>query len=919
MKKIILALLLSAVLIPQAAMASIKLPSGVTKGASVEGIDEYFLPNGLKVLLFPDPTKPTVTVNVTYLVGSRNENYGETGMAHLLEHLMFKGTPKYPDMTKEFTAHGTRNNASTSYDRTNYYETLASTDENLEWALDLEADRMVNSFIAKKDLDSEMTVVRNEFESGENNPRKILMERVLSTAFLWHNYGKSVIGARSDIENVSIDRLQAFYRRYYRPDNAVLIVAGNFDPEKTLALVKKKFGRVKPPKEPMQATYTIDPVQDGERLVTLRRVGDAQEIVAVYHSPPGSHPDSAALDIMGYILGDTPSGRLYKALVETKKAASAAGGAWTLREGGIMIFLSTVRKESSIDEARDILLETVEGAAAGGFTEEEVERARTAILKNIDMAMKSSERIATALSESIAAGDWRLFFIDRDRIKAVKAEDVKRVAAQYLKPSNRTLGLFIPTEKPDRSEIPPMPDVAAIVKDYKGGEAVSTGEAFDPSPEKIDARTVRRTLKNGMKLVMLPKKTRGASVNAYLTLRKGSLETLRGLGEVPSFASAMLMRGTAKRSRQQIQDELDRIKTRANINGGSSSLETDSANLETALRLAAEILREPSYPEKEFEVLKQETLASLEKRRGQPDFEALNAWQRHMRPYPSDDPRYSATLDEQIAMVKAVTLEDVKAYHRDHYGASSGELALVGDFDPDKAAALAEELFGSWTAKKPFERLVYEYKDIPAVNVPVETPDKANAQMYLGQAIKMRDDHPDYPAMVLANFMTGGGFLSSRLAVRIRQKEGLSYGVGSGFSANSEDEYGTFFGYAIFSPKDAEKLEKAFREELERIIADGFTDKEVADAKSGWLQKQVLARSSDPGLAAWLGTNEYLGRRMAWEGEMEKKVAALTPSEIHEAFKKHIDTSKISFFRAGDFAGAAKKAAAAPAAAEKGK
>ncbi|HNT98787.1 MAG TPA: insulinase family protein, partial [Elusimicrobiales bacterium] len=549
------------------------------------------------------------------------ENYGETGMAHLLEHLMFKGTPRYPDMSKEFTAHGTRNNASTSYDRTNYFETLAATDENLEWALDLEADRMVNSFIAKKDLDSEMTVVRNEFESRENDPRGILMERVLSTSYLWHNYGKSVIGARSDIENVSIDRLRAFYRRYYRPDNAVLIVAGNFDPEKTLALVKKKFGAIKPPKEPMQPTYTADPTQDGERQVTLRRVGDTQEVIAAYHIPPGSHPDSAALDVLGYILGDTPSGRLYKALVEPKKAASAAGFSWALREGGVMMFLSTVRKESSLEEARDILLKTVEEAAAGEFADEDVERARTSILKNIDMALKSSERIAMYLSESIAAGDWRLFFIDRDRIKAVKAEDVKRVAAQYLKPSNRTLGLFVPTEKPDRSEIPPRPDVAALVKDYKGGEAVSAGEAFDPSPENIDARTVRRTLRNGMKLVMLPKKTRGSSVNVHLTLRKGSLETLRGLGEVPSFASDLLMRGTAGRTRQQIKDELDRIKTRAGINGGTSSIETDSANLEAALRLAAEILREPAYPEKEFDVLRQEQLAGLEKKRGQPDFE----------------------------------------------------------------------------------------------------------------------------------------------------------------------------------------------------------------------------------------------------------------------------------------------------------
>ena len=212
---------------------------GAVKVASVEGITEYRLANGLRVLLFPDPTKPTVTVNVTYLVGSRHENYGETGMAHLLEHLLFKGSPNHPQHQPGADRARRAFQRSTWYDRTNYFETLQATDENLKWALEMEADRMVNSFVAKKDLDTEMTVVRNEFEMGENDPASILQERVLSTAFLWHNYGKSTIGAKADLENVPIDRLQAFYRTYYQPDNAVLLVAGRFDEAKTLALIQQ--------------------------------------------------------------------------------------------------------------------------------------------------------------------------------------------------------------------------------------------------------------------------------------------------------------------------------------------------------------------------------------------------------------------------------------------------------------------------------------------------------------------------------------------------------------------------------------------------------------------------------------------------------------------------------------------------------
>src|SRR5216683_18939 len=214
---------------------------------SVEGITEYRLDNGLKVLLFPDQSKPTVTVNITYLVGSRYEGYGETGMAHLLEHMLFKGTAKRTGIMGELTNHGAQFNGTTSYDRTNYFETMTATEENLRWALEMEADRMVNSRVSRQDLDTEMTVVRNEFERGENNPDRVLEERVVSTAYLWHSYGRSAIGSRSDIEHVPIERLQAFYRNYYQPDNAILIVAGKFDPDKTIELIKSSFGAIPKP------------------------------------------------------------------------------------------------------------------------------------------------------------------------------------------------------------------------------------------------------------------------------------------------------------------------------------------------------------------------------------------------------------------------------------------------------------------------------------------------------------------------------------------------------------------------------------------------------------------------------------------------------------------------------------------------
>jgi zinc protease len=490
------------------------LPAGVERITSVEGITEYRLKNGLKILLFPDQSKQVITVNITYLVGSRHENYGETGMAHLLEHLLFKGTPTHKNITQELTERGAQANGTTWLDRTNYYETFSATDENLEWALKLEADRMINSFIAKKDLDSEMTVVRNEFEAGENEPESILMERMLSTAYLWHNYGKSTIGARSDIENVPIERLQAFYKNFYQPDNAVLTVAGKFEEAKTLKLISDIYGPIPKPTRVLSKIYTIEPTQDGERSVTLRRVGDTQLVSTAYHVPPGSHPDFAAINVLAEILSDSPSGRLHKALVETKKAASVDGAAFQYHDPGIIMFGAQVRKESPLAPAQDALIETVEKIASSPITKEEVERARVQLLKQIELNLNSSEFVSIDLSEWASMGDWRLLFWHRDQLRKVTAGDVQRVALAYLKPSNRTLGVFIPTEKTDRAEIPEMPDVAAMLKDYKGDAVVAEGEAFDPSPANIDARTLKPAPTGGIQFALLPKKTRGQTVVA---------------------------------------------------------------------------------------------------------------------------------------------------------------------------------------------------------------------------------------------------------------------------------------------------------------------------------------------------------------------------------------------------------------------
>jgi zinc protease len=880
------------------------LACGQTKVTSVEGITEYKIDNGLRVLLFPDATKPTFTVNVTYMVGSRHEGYGETGMAHLLEHMVFKGTSKRGDIKQELRNHGANYNGSTSFDRTNYFETMQATDENLRYALEMEADRMVNSLIRKSDLDSEMTVVRSEFEMGENSPQSVLMGRTLATAFLWHGYGRLPIGARSDIENVPIERLQAFYRRYYQPDNALLVVAGKFDEPKTLGWIKQYFGAIPQSSGARIPTYTEEPVQDGERVITLRRVGDVQAVMALYHIPAGPHPDFAAIDLLTAVLGEVPAGRLYKALVENKKATSANGFTFQLREPGVAIFTAQARKEQALDETISAMTATLDAVSKEPPSKDEVERARTRLLKQIELNLNNSEAVCVDLSEWASMGDWRLLFLHRDRVKKVTPEDVARVAKAYFKPSNRTVGRFLPEAQPDRAEIPRTTDVGGMLKDFKGGAAVEAGEVFDPSPANIEGRTLRAQLPNGMKLAMLPKRTRGATVHALIAIDFGDEKSLFGRSAAAQLTGSMLMRGTKNRTRQQIQDELDKLKAQVSVTGtatsATASIQTTRENLAGALRIVAEVLREPAFPEKEFDQLRQASLAGAEAGRSEPQQIAIRAFNRHIFPYPSGDIRSVMTFDEQIGTLKKITLEDLKKFYTDFYGASNAEVGIVGDFDATAIGKLMGELFGSWRSPAKFAEVKRSWQKLATKTEMIETPDKANAMFVAGLTTKITDDDPDYPAMLLANSMIGGG-AQSRLYKRIRDKEGLSYVVQSEFQAGVKEDAGVFVALAICAPQNMNKLEATFKEEMQKLAKDGFDAEELKVAKAAWMQQRQIQRSQDVALARRLAGNERYGRNMMRDADIEAKVAALTPDAINAVVRRHVNPDSFSYFKAGDF------------------
>lgn len=879
------------------------------KIGSVEGMNEYALDNGLKVLLFADKSQPKVTVNCTVFVGSRHEGYGETGMAHLLEHMLFKGTELHPKIPDALRDRGASFNGTTWLDRTNYYETLTASDENLEFAIRLEADRLVNSKILNEDLQNEFTVVRSEFERGENNPIRVLQQRMFSAAYQWHNYGNSTIGNRSDIERVPIDSLRAFYRKFYRPDNAMLVIAGSFDEKKALEFVRTYFGVLEKPKTPVIPTYTVEPPQDGDRITTVRRVGDVQVVGGMYHIPCGSDSEFAAVDLLTSILTDEPSGRLYKSMIETKKATVMFGGAIGLHDPGTMFFFAQVPKDRALDVAQAAMIDTLESLSDDPVTVQEVDRARQQILNAREMAASKTDSLAISLSDWAAQGDWRLYFLYRDAIENATPEQVQRVAEKYLVRNNRTVGLFLPTESSERIEIPDRPDVSTMVKDYEGREAISEGEEFDPSPKNIESRLVRGELKTGVPYAFLPKKTRGSTVNLILKLRFGDEKSLMGKTAACEMLGSLMERGTKTLTLQQINDRKDKLKAAIRVSSQPLEqvlnvfIETKRDKLIEVLELVADILRNPRLDDKELTLLKDQVFTQLENQKREPEILAALAVYRVLNPYKRGDVRYVSTIEEELEDYRNLKLSDVKEIHSRFLSGTEGEVTVVGDFDAKEVETKLSAMLSNWRSKIPYQRIAASATtDIKIPMQSIETPDKANSTYFASQQYAIRDDHPKYPALLIGNTILGDGGLASRLGHRVRQDEGLSYGVSSSFAASPMDELAVLSITANTSPANRDKLIRVIDEEVRKLVKAGVTEKELKDNIQGYLQKQRLVRSRDAALASILAKNLFTGRSMDYYEKLEADVAHLTVGNVNEAISETILPDRFVIATAGDFA-----------------
>ncbi len=858
---------------------------------AVPGLEELELAaNGLRVVLVENRFVPVVAVCVLYHVGSRHEGAGQTGATHLLEHLLFKGSTNFNaenglSVARVMERVGASFNATTWLDRTNYYEVLPA--EHVDLALAVEADRMRGALLREEDLATELQVVHNELERGENDPFELLLKESFATAYREHPYRHPTIGWRYDVEHATVATLRAFYDTFYYPDNASLIVVGNFNRAQLLAKVARHFGPLPRAPRPIPRTVTQESAQLGERRFVLRRHGEVGWVALSWHAPAAAHPDTPALAVLADALAGGVTSRLYQRLVETNLCLDVQAVAWQLRDPGLFQLFATLCPGVEHERVEAIMRQEV-ARAAKGLSATELKRAKTVVEAHTAYHRDSPGQVAAALTEAMAAADWRFYTDYLRAIRGVSREDVARAATAWLDDDNLSVGFFVPR------------DGAA----GKGGAIPAIG----PQPCGLRGgltdgiREIAYT--GGARAVILPRRG-NPTVSVY-----GSM--LAGHGMVPapewtavSLVPDMLERGTAARDRMAIARYLEDRGIEFGIATESfNPLEVTfsgrclSRRLRGFLELLVEILRAPTFPEEELEKVRQQRLGEL--MQSQEDT-FQRAWEAFSQlTYPAGHPWAVRPFEERRRGLESVGREQLEEVHRRLYGPRGLVLAVVGQLDADHTAAVLDLALQGWQGGQ--DPPAWERRP-PSAAAPRQArlfmADKPNLDVVLGHPGGLRRRDEDFLAAQLGNAVLGHSTLSSRLGRRLRDREGLTYGVISRFFGAGLLDGPWAVAFSV-SPGNLERAVAAVREEVERVCTEGPSEEELEEERQAFAGSYRVSLATPAGLARELARLQRHALPLTELEDLPGRVLATPLAEVKRALAVHLSPAHLCLAAAGE-------------------
>lgn len=867
------------------------------------GIKEYKCTlNGLTVLLMEDHSAPVATFMVTYHVGSRNEAVGYTGSTHILEHMMFKGSKNFnkengnPIWTV-LQDIGAQINATTWMDRTNYFELLPS--EHLSKAIEIEADRMRNLLIKEEDRQKEMTVVRNEFERGENDPFDTLDKNMWATAYQAHPYHHSTIGWRSDIENVPIERLREFYQTFYWPDNATVTIIGDFKKEDALQIILEEYGKIPSSPKPIPQVYTTEPEQEGARRFVIKRSGQTGIVGVAHKTPEGLNKDNYAVQILSRILGTGKSSRFYKKLVDKGMATQVNMWDFPFRDNGLFATYVFMTPDTKHKDVEKIILDEHELIKTKGISDEELTRAKGQIHAEQAYSRDGSYSIASNLNEAIATGDWTYYTNYLENIDAVTKEDIQNVAKKYLVEDQSTTGYFIPqTGAGGGGGTPPRAKAHNPNNFMQNSEITATQDGV--SGTSIAEQITEYEPVKGLRLL-----TMKTGVEDVITIRGsllgGDVYSPQANPMIADATAAMLDQGTKKKSKFEIADRLETVGASINFSSGQQHVRFTARclkkDISLVLGLLAEQLREPAFNKDDLRTLKKRLVGNMEREKENTGRQAGTKFLEYL--YPKDHPNYRYPVDERIEMVNKLQPSALRNFHNTYYGLGNMTIVAVGDIEGESFSKEVEKVFRGWkTSPLSKWRRTKAANETNAVTDYVTIKDKTSADIYLGLPIGIDLFNEDYYPLMVGTYILGGNF-SARLMQIVRDAQGLTYGISSFIGGVNNGNDGYWAIWSTFAPHLVQTGYEATMEQVNKWVDQGITENELAAKKTTITGSYKVGLATTRGLAGQILTNAERGRPNDYLDEFPEIITALTVEQINTAIKKYIDKDKLVFIAAG--------------------
>ena len=893
-------------------------PNPITTGTSGhhDEISEHELLNGLKVLTKEVHAAPVISTYIWYKVGSRNERLGMTGVSHWVEHMLFKGTPKIPKdkLKRLIEGNGGRWNGFTSADFTAYYETLPA--DKISVGLALEADRMQNSVFDPDEVEAERTVILSEREGSENSPQYVLWEEVQAAAYKTHPYQWGVIGWTSDLKSMTREDLYEYYRQHYIPNNATLIVVGDFNTSSLIKQVEAHFGSL-PPGESIPGPSTIEPKQQGERRVTVRKEGYIAYVAIAYHIPAAGNSDLYPLEVLGTIMSSGKSSRLYRALVDKQLATSADLDAGFSKDAGLAWAFAEAQADVTPATLEAAILEQIDRIQNHLVTESELERAinqtEAQFLFSLDSVSEQAARIGyyeTVLSHR---------FLDTylERIQSVTREQICEAAQKYLTEDNRTVGHFRPT---------PPGNLGASGEMSASGEAavkamycMSQPRFFfkpempfntyrstptnhpSPSTSSGELPVTRHIFDNGL-TVLIQENHFNKTVALGGRLKAGAMYDPPNLPGCSDFVANMLTKGTEHRTWEEIAEEIESVGASLNVWGNTESVNINgrllSKDLDCVLNVLNDVLRAPNFPQGEIEKHCRQIYSCFKAWEDDTDYVADRMLRELV--FPEEHPYHQCVhgTEESIQRIQRDVLVD---FHARYYRPDSLILAIVGDVDTQEIIEKIDVAMGKWMAigEKPLFRIPpVEYREKKVAIKPMM--DKSQVSIELGHKSIARTN-PDFYAFDLMNRVLGGSAGIARLFGRVRDVEGLAYSVWSSFSAAFGE--GLFHASAGVNPENVDKAIQSILNELELIASGGISEQELADAKNLIVGNFALTLETNRGIIAVLMSSELYGLGLDYPARHESIYRSITRDEVNAAARKYLCRDRCSIAIAGPYRG----------------